>query len=396
MTPTPVLPLERKKTDESLNSEREKSSQSLLKSREHAEKEIDQTVVDERVLADEATTESRKTADSDRDTARNSPDYQIKDEKQHSDERVIKERGLADVAIELERKRVDQSIEHERELKNEMSIRVIERERKITDRNLGDERFKTDSLMMQTASLLDSEVSGHSITKTALTSREEFLAIVSHDLRNPIGAAASCAEMLLEDAAFELLDPEVKHWVHFMKRNVDSALRLISDLLDVERISQGKVILKPQTICIGNIVREIVENFVLAASAKTILLRSTPPDVKCDIYCDPDRVRQIITNIVSNAVKFTPDGGVITVNVKPEADHVRISILDTGPGIPQEKLKKVFDRFAQLASKDRSGLGLGLYISKMLIEAHGGTLAVESTVGVGSNFKISLPLRCTT
>lgn len=396
MTPTPLLPSERKKTDESLNSEREKTNQSLRKSREHTENETDKTVVDERALADEATTDSRKTADEHRDSARNAPNYHIQDERQHSDDRLLKERELADVAIELERKRVDQSIEHERDLKSKMAIRVLERERKITDRNLGDERFKTDTLVMQATALLDTEVTGHSITKTALTSREEFLAIVSHDLRNPIGAAASCAEMLLEDAAFEQLDPEVKHWVHFMKRNVDSALRLISDLLDVERISQGKVILKPKAICIGDIAREAVDNFGLAAAAKTILLRATPPDIRCEVFCDPDRVRQIISNIVGNAVKFTPDGGVITVSVKPDAEFVRVSILDTGPGIPKDKLNKIFARFAQLASRDRTGLGLGLYISKMLIEAHGGSLSVESTVGVGSNFKITLPLRCAT
>lgn len=386
MTPTPILPNERQKTDESLNLEREKTNQSLLKARHNTEEDTDKTVVDERAEADEATTESRKKADEHRDTARNSPNYDIKDELKGSDERLLKERKLADVAIELERKRVDITIEHERELKSEMAIRVLERERKITDRNLGDERFKTDTLVMKAAT-------AHSVTQTALTSREEFLAIVSHDLRNPIGAAASCAEMLLEDAAFEQLDPEVKHWVHFMKRNVDASLRLISDLLDVERISQGKVILNPKTMCIGDIVRESVETYVLAASAKTILLRTIPADLKCEVFCDPDRVRQVISNLVSNAVKFTPDGGIITINIKPETDLVRISILDTGPGIPKEKLLQIFDRFAQLASKDRTGLGLGLYISKMLIEAHGGQLSVESTVGVGSNFKITLPLR---
>jgi signal transduction histidine kinase len=384
MTPTPILPLERQKTDESLNLEREKTNQSLLESRENTEEDTDKTVVDERAQADEATTHSRKKADDRRDTARNSPDYDIQNEREGNDERLLKERNLADAAIELERKRVDQSIEHERELKTQMAIRVLERERKITDRNLGDERFKTDTLVMKAAT-------AHSVTQTALTSREEFLAIVSHDLRNPIGAAASCAEMLLEDAAFETLDPEVKHWVHFMKRNVDASLRLIADLLDVERISQGKVILNPKKICIGDIVRESVENYVLAATAKTILLRTTPADIKCDVVCDPDRIRQVISNLVGNAVKFTPDGGIITVNIKPETDFVRISILDTGPGIPKEKLTQIFDRFAQLASKDRSGLGLGLYISKMLIEAHGGNLSVESNVGLGSNFKISIP-----
>ncbi len=384
MSPTPILPQERQKTDESLNLEREKTNQSLLEARNNTEEDTDKAVVDERAQADEATTSARLKADAHRDTARSSPNYDIKDERKGNDERLLKEREQVDVAIVEERKRVDESIEHERELKSQMAIRVLERERKITDRNLGDERFKTDTLVMKAAT-------AHSITKTALTSREEFLAIVSHDLRNPIGAASSCAEMLLEDAAFETLDPEVKHLVHFMKRNVDASLRLIADLLDVERISQGKVILNPKKVCIGDIVRESVENYVLAATAKTILLRTTPADIKCDVVCDSDRIRQVISNLVGNAVKFTPDGGIITVNIKPEADFVRISILDTGPGIPKEKLTQIFDRFAQLASKDRTGLGLGLYISKMLIEAHGGNLSVESNVGLGSNFKISLP-----
>ena len=387
MTPPQILPTERKKTDESLNLEREKTNESLKKTRD-TEEDTDKTVDEERAQADQAITSSREKVDAHRDTARSSSHNNIEEEREESDERLLEERRKADASIQLERKRADQTIEHERELKSALAIRVLERERKITDRNLGDERFKTDALVMKAAT-------EHSITKTALTSREEFLAIVSHDLRNPIGAAASCAEMLLEDAAFEQVDPEVKHWVHFMKRNVDASLRLISDLLDVERIAQGKVILKPKTVCVGDIVRESVETYVLAASAKTILLRTVPGDFKSEVFGDPDRIRQVISNIVGNAVKFTPEGGIITVSIKAEEDLVRVSVLDTGPGIQKEKLIQIFDRFAQLASKDRTGLGLGLYISKMLIEAHGGNLSVESNVGVGSNFKICIPRRCT-
>jgi len=264
-------------------------------------------------------------------------------------------------------------------------------ERKITDQNLKDERFQTDSEVQVSSGLLSREVSEHLKTKISLTSRDEFLAIVSHDLRNPIGAASSCADMLLEDAAFEKMDPEMRYWIKFIKRNAETSLRLIADLLDMERVAQGKLIVKPIYCCIGDLVRDSIETFKLVASTKSIQLQMASSDIKCQTFCDPDRIRQVISNLIGNAIKFTPAGGSVKVNIELCTDTVKVSVVDTGPGIPPEKITQIFGRFAQLGAKERTGLGLGLYISKMLVEAHLGKIWVESDLGHGSQFMFTIP-----
>ena len=233
----------------------------------------------------------------------------------------------------------------------------------------------------------------HTKTKTNLTTRDEFLAIVSHDLRNPIGAISSCMEMLLEESDERKIDPETKVWLELAKRNADSSLRLIGDLLDMERVAEGKLKVVPERCDIGPIIQEAVEIFTQAAAAKNVLLRSIPPDTTCAINCDHDRIVQVLSNLISNALKFTPEQGKVVVKTTWDAETVTVSVCDTGPGIPPEKKEQIFEKFAQLGSKDRTGLGLGLHISKMLVEAHGGKLTVESTPGAGCTFFVKLPLR---
>ncbi|WP_413288303.1 sensor histidine kinase [Bdellovibrio sp. HCB337] len=387
----PFLPDERQKTDASLAAEREKTNDSLVKSREDTEQLIDQSVVTERAKADQSTTTTRTAADANRDSDRNSENYDIRDERRNSDERLQEERRLADIAIDLERKRVDFAIDSERELKSTIANRLLSAERNITDQNLKEERFQTDTEFHHSSDLLEQEVSEHLKTKTSLTSREEILAIVSHDLRNPIGAASACASMLLEDPAYEKIDPEVRDLIVLIKQSADTSLRLIADLLDVERVAQGKLAINPIDCCMGDLVRETVETFKMAASAKSIQLRTTPFDINCESYCDPDRIRQVISNLIGNAIKFTPKGGMVTITVEPDNNTVQISITDTGPGIPEEKKAQIFERFAQIGSKNRTGLGLGLYISKMLVEAHGGKIWAESKIGEGSKFIFTIP-----
>lgn len=387
----PFLPSERQKTDESLIVERDKTNESLLKSRETTEKQVDQNVVEERAQADKKTITSRQAADADRDSDRNAENYDPRDERKNSDERLQAERRHADIAIDLERKRVDEAIDKEREMKSALASRVLERERQITDKNLKDERFQTDNEVHSSSGLLESEVSEHQKTKTDLTSRDELLAIVSHDLRNPIGAASMCAGLLLDDPEFAEMNPEVKYWITFIKRNVDASLTLIADLLDVERVSQGKLRVVPADSDIGELVTDTVETFKHAAAAKSVDLNTVPLKMKCDVYCDPNRIRQVLSNLIGNAIKFTPEGGSVHVAIELETETVRFSVTDTGAGIPKEKSEQIFQRFAQIGAKDRTGLGLGLYISKMLVEAHHGKIWVESAPDKGSRFIFTIP-----
>ena len=386
-----LLKDERKSTDESLVAERDKTNQSLLRSRAKAENQIDKSVSEGRLEADQAMEAARTKADSRNDKRQVAADPKVEDEKRNSEAQIAIERAQSDSAVELERSQVDAALEKERELKSDLAIRILEQERKLTDRNLSYERTQSDLEVLRSSSLLSDERSEHSKTKISLTTRNEFLAIVSHDLRNPIGAAASCAEMLLEDATFANIDPEVKHWIEFIKRNVDVSLRMIADLLDLERMALGKLKLNLEKIRVGQIIRQSVESFAHAASAKGVLLRAIPIIGSDEAVCDFDRILQVLSNLIGNALKFTPEGGTITVSASIIDTAVQVSIEDTGPGIPEEKLGQIFERFAQLGSNDRRGLGLGLYISKMLIDAHGGRIWVKSKINEGSTLFFTIP-----
>ncbi len=381
---------ERKQTDDSLVAERDKTNKSLSKSRKSTEDRIDESVSEGRLEADQAMENARSMADS-KNASRQVATGQVEDEKRNGQERVSRERERSDNAVELERTLMDAALEKEREVKSALASRLLEQERKLTDKNLFCERTLTDSEVLRNASELSDEKSEHSKTKIALTTRNEFLAIVSHDLRNPIGAAASCAEMLLEDSAFSTVDPEVKHWIEFIKRNVDVSLRMIADLLDMERIALGKLELNVEKHGLDKIIRQSVESFALTASGKNILLRAIPISGSDEVQCDHDRILQVLSNLISNAIKFTDEGGSITVSASVTAAKVQVEINDTGSGIPADKLDKVFHRFAQLGSSDRRGLGLGLYISKMLIDAHGGEIWAESKKNEGSTLSFTIP-----
>lgn len=372
---------ERHNTDQSLSSERENTNRSLASVRDRTESKTDGAVKSERA-----------TADLKKVTARNGDDAK-NDYAESTKKSILEERKRSDEAVEVERSRVDTAIDHEREVKRTLAGKILKQERELTDQNLAEERNVTDSHVASGSARLSEEVAEHSKTKSSLTTRDEFLAIVSHDLRNPIGAIASCMEMLLDEIAERKIDPQTKQWLELAKRNADSSLRMISDILDMERVVNGKIAVSLGNCEIGPLINEAMGNFVQAAAAKNVLLRSIPTDVKCVAVCDRDRLTQVVSNLINNALKFTPEQGKVVVKTVADDYFVTISVCDTGPGIPDYKKDEIFEKFAQLRSKDRTGLGLGLHISKMLVEAHGGTLTVESVVGKGSTFFVKLPLK---
>lgn len=354
----PPLKAERKKTDQSLIAERDKTDESLVGAIGNAENRTDTLVKKSRTESDQTTSSSRKEAD----------------------------------AIEGARSRVDAAIDQERTLKNALVSDLLEGEREQTDEDLGAERSQTDLMVSHASNRLSDEVAQHSKTKVTLTTRDEFLAIVSHDLKNPIGTISSCAHLLLDDAALRKLGSEkVIHWIEVIERNAGAALRLIEDLLDMERVAEGKLHLKMESCSIDEIIRDSIESFVQVAAGKDVNLRALPSKVSTQAICDRDRIMQVLANLIGNALKFTSAGGSVVLSKNLTEAEVKVSVSDTGPGIPEERKGRIFERFAQLGSKDRRGLGLGLYISKMLIEAHKGRLWVQSKVGKGSTFYFVIP-----
>lgn len=264
-------------------------------------------------------------------------------------------------------------------------------QRKLDDAQTKSDRFMMDAALAKERILMTNELSSHQATKAALTSRDEFLAIVSHDLRNPIGAILSYAELLLEESSRD--DGEAKQWAEVIKRNAKTSLRLISDILDIERFATGKLQMNFASRDVEALVRETVESFSHRALEKNITLSAKYAQKNDLVFCDRDRIEQILANLLSNALKFTPAGGRVTVQVEQTDHDITLSITDTGAGIPEDQKKRIFDRYTQLGNLNREGLGLGLYISTMLVEAHRGKIQVLSEPGEGSTFSFKLPLK---
>ena len=321
---------------------------------------------------------------------RKKTDDSLINERDKTDASIKEERRGADRAMELERTNVDALNVKERDEKNASDRDLLTEERVTTDRNLQEERVHSDSKERISSGRLSDEIADHLKTKVALTSRDEFLAIVSHDLRNPLGAISSWVELFMEENT--KLDLDFKNGLELIKRNADTALRLIRDILDMESIAEGKFLLKSENCRIDKILAESVQSCGHIASTKSIHL-TLEADTSVEVVCDHDRILQVLSNLIGNAVKFTPDGGSIFLSATMNAAEVLVAVRDTGIGIPPEKQEIIFERFAQLAKEDRHGLGLGLYISKLIVEAHQGRLWVESSVGEGSTFKFTIPVR---
>lgn len=385
--PSPQKPQfvdERSNTDKSLSVERDKTTKALDKASLKTRLKTNRILKDERTNADQATAASRINHDDSRHL------NQISELEQNH---LKEERKETDSATDAERSKIDLAISKEREAATELVAAVLDSERAATDKNLVLERDATDSSVEDSSRELKSEVADHAKTKVSLTTRDEFLAIVSHDLRNPLGAVRSYAEILLNQSKYGHLHPEVKEYIGAIMRNADASLRLISDLLDVERMANDNFHLTFKKNEVKELIRESIETFAKDASDKDIRLSQESWSIDGIIECDHDRIMQVISNLLGNAMKYTPMGGAISIGALITGAELLISVRDSGPGIPDAKKVKIFQRFTQLGTKDRSGLGLGLYISKMLIEAHHGRLWVESESGNGSIFSFTIPMK---
>lgn len=321
----------------------------------------------ERVEADLAKRQSRSASDASRDLGRADVGRSGAERQAEGDERLRVERETSDVAIDAERFRADAATE------------------------MGRTQHHTSA--RSSADLLSREQESHRKTQTALTTREEFLAIVSHDLRNPLNHISMAVQNLLEEPGDS---QEVQEIAASIKRSAGEMLRLIQDLLDIERIAIGKLVLHYEKHDVGEIIKEVVGDFQRDAASKQVTLTAQPGAGCGEVVCDRSRVVQVLSNLIGNAIKFTPPKGQIRVScvlTGVEGKEVQVSVSDTGAGIAPERIGTIFERFSQINSQDRRGIGLGLYIAKMMVEEHPGRLWVESKLGEGSTFHFTLPLR---
>ena len=224
--------------------------------------------------------------------------------------------------------------------------------------------------------------------------KDEFLAVVSHELRTPLNAILGWARML---RAGSLSADDVPRALETIERNAQAQAQLIEDLLDVSRIVSGKLRLEMRTVDIGDVVREALETVRPTADARGVALTPALAPVG-PVSGDIHRLQQVVWNLLSNSIKFTPRGGTVHVSLEQVGTLVRVVVSDTGQGIDPDFLPMVFDRFRQAASSasgkaPRTGLGLGLAIVRHLVEAHAGTVrAASDGQGQGAAFTVELPV----
>jgi signal transduction histidine kinase len=225
----------------------------------------------------------------------------------------------------------------------------------------------------------------------ATRARDEMLAIVAHDLRNPLNTVTmSCA--LLLDTASDGNRPMEQKQLTIMRRATERMNRLIYDLLDVKRIEQGRLAVEPRPEGMSAMIRDAIDMLRPLADAQGLALDSEIPDDLPRVLVDPPRIQQVLSNLVGNAIKFTPRGGRITLRAEAHMAEVRLAVIDTGPGIAPDQLPHVFGRFWQARTGDMRGIGLGLAIARGIVEAHHGRIWVESRLGEGSAFYFTVPV----
>jgi signal transduction histidine kinase/ActR/RegA family two-component response regulator len=229
--------------------------------------------------------------------------------------------------------------------------------------------------------------------EVANRTKDEFLATVSHELRTPLNAILGWVKMLRSGS---LSEDKRERALETIDRNASAQAQLIEDLLDVSRIISGKLRLDVRAVDVATVVEEALDSVRPAAAAKSVMLRRTLDPDAGPILGDPDRLRQVVWNLLTNAVKFTPKGGSVHVSLHKRDSAVHITVTDTGQGIPREFVDHVFEQFRQADStttRKHGGLGLGLTIVRSLVELHGGSVSAHSDgPGKGASFAVSLPI----
>jgi signal transduction histidine kinase len=222
-----------------------------------------------------------------------------------------------------------------------------------------------------------------------------FLSNVSHELRTPLTAIGGIAENLLDGMA-GMLNEKQARYITGIKDSGDRLARLIDDLLDLSAIEANRIRLTPSSFPLDNLVYEVAEMLKSVAETKSVALEVPARNGHLMACADSDKITQVLTNLLINAVKFTPSGGKVALTLEPsiESNWLQVNVTDSGPGIPAAEAEKIFDEFYQISQPDRKkteGVGLGLAICKRLVEMHGGAIWVDSTQGRGSSFHFTVP-----
>jgi PAS domain S-box-containing protein len=270
-----------------------------------------------------------------------------------------------------------------------LTLASAESGRRYTD---DDRRFAED--IASRAAMAVENAQAYERLERANRLKDEFLATLSHELRTPLNAILGYSRML---RAGIMSSDRVAHALETIERNTTSLTQMVEDILDVSRIVSGKIRLNVQPVDLPFVIHDAVATVAPAADAKRIRIQTVIDPRDAAVSGDPDRLRQIVWTLLSNAVKFTPKGGLVQVRLERVNSSVEIVVSDTGVGITPDFLPFIFERFRQADSgttRQHAGLGLGLAIVRNLVEMHGGTIqAISEGPGKGATFRVRLPLR---
>jgi signal transduction histidine kinase len=354
----PLLPRsEREQTDESLRLERDRADRALDDEVSVADETADAVISRARARADALLAASRSKTD--QISVGERPTDALKTSRATEDSILHRERVTADHALRRERS------EH---------VTLLSEERQATDHDLWRERARSDK---------------------ALATRDDFMGIVSHDLLNLLNAMVGISSLIEKEVVQDDHVERVVAHARRVQRSGARMRRLVGDLVDVASIEAGMLAVTRAVGDPADVVAEAVETFQAEASGSAISLTAEIMPAVPAISFDAARILQVLCNFLSNALKFTPAQGSIVVRLEHVDDHVLCCVSDTGEGIPTDKLEAVFDRFVQLTKNDRRGVGLGLFISKCIVQGHGGRIWAENRMDRGSSFCFALPVGAT-
>ena len=344
--------------------EREQTDESLRLERDRADRALDDEVSEADEAADAVITRARARADALLAAARTKTDQSSTDDQPAG--ALKTSRAMEDHVLQRERRTADHVLDRERSEHETL----LSRERQATDHDLSHERARSDK---------------------ALAMRDDFMGIVSHDLLNLLNAMVGISSLIEKEVAQENHVESVVAHARRVQRSGARMRRLVGDLVDVASIEAGMLAVTRAVGDPADVVTEAVDTFQAQASGSGISLTAEIVPGVPSIAFDAARILQVLCNLLSNALKFTPAQGSIVVRLEHVDDNVVYCVSDTGDGIPDDQLEAVFDRFVQLTKTDRRGVGLGLFISKCIVKGHGGRIWVENRIGQGSTFCFTLP-----
>ena len=357
VTEVPKTSAERAETDDSLRDEREITDRALTEVQDNA----DEVLRGARQEADEVLHEARERADQ---------IMAASEDTMSADKAVAMERKLEDATLRDDRDAADETIELERAETARILARLLPAEREKTDHHLHAERVQSDG---------------------ALANRDDFLGVVAHDLRDLLGGVVMSAAAIVKVVGATEHAARVTPEIARIRRHTARANRLIADLVDIASIDAGRLAMLPRPGDLQSLLCEAGDEFRPSAAAKNIELDVDDGRAALPAAFDHARMFQVIGNLIANAIKFSPGGSRITLCVQRRGDHALCTVSDQGTGIPADQIEKVFERFVQV-NVDQRGLGLGLFIAKQIVEAHGGRIWAESTLGQGTSVQFTIPI----